>query len=147
MFLYKLLMHLMVQCPTSTQKSLLTFPSSSSCYVYYNFTFLKIKKDFMLLLGNGRWRQSANACWPKCAQGVSLGSGLQLLCLSGRPKSMSKLRFISCPHWVEMHMCYCRWKETQVCDIQYCRLRSLTARSPVLSHPTCILPVLAVASC
>lgn len=56
MFLYKLLMHLMVQCPTSTQKSLLTFPSSS-CYVYYNFMFLKIKQRFYAAFG--KWEMKA----------------------------------------------------------------------------------------
>lgn len=43
MFLYKLLMHLIVQRPASAQKAPWACPSTS-CYVYCNFTFLKIKQ-------------------------------------------------------------------------------------------------------
>lgn len=56
-FLYKILMHLIVQCPTSAQKAPLACPSSS-CYIYCNFTFLKIKQR--LYAPFGKWEMKAD---------------------------------------------------------------------------------------
>lgn len=56
MFLYKLLMHLIVQCPSSAQKAPLTCPLSS-CYIYCNFTSLKIKQR--LHAPFGKWEMKA----------------------------------------------------------------------------------------